>query len=46
MRQLANELRAETGEERRISGDEDDSVTGNPVEEAAAEVEGESEAKN
>ena len=40
MRQLADELRAETGEERRISGDEDDPVTGNPVEEAAAEVEG------
>ena len=33
MRQLAAELRAETGEERRISGDEDDPVTENPVEE-------------
>ena len=46
MRQLADELRAETGEERRISGDEDDPVTGNLVEEAAAEVEGEPEAGN
>ena len=46
MRQLADELRAETGEERRISGDEDDPVTGNPVEEVAAEVEGEPEAGN
>ena len=46
MRQLADELRAETGEERRISGDEDNPVTGNPVEEAAMEVEGESEAGN
>ena len=46
MRQLADELRAETGEERRISGDEDDPVTGNPVEETAAEVEGEPEAEN
>ena len=46
MRQLVDELRAETGEERRISGDEDDPVTGNPVEEAAAEVEGEPEAGN
>ena len=46
MRQLADELRAETGEERRISGDEDDSVTGNPVEEAAVEVEEEPEAGN
>ena len=46
MRQLADELRAETGEERRISGDEDDPVTGNPVEEATAEVEGEPEAGN
>ena len=33
MGQLADELRAETGEERRISGDEDDPVTRNPVEE-------------
>ena len=46
MRQLADELRAETGEERRISGDEDNPVTGNPVEEIAAEVEGEPEAEN
>ena len=37
MRQLADELRAETGEERRISGDEDDPATRNPVEETAAE---------
>ena len=37
MRRLADELRAETGEERRISGDEDDPATGNPVEETAAE---------
>ena len=44
MRQLADELRAETGEERRISGDKDDPVTGNPVEEAAAEVQAEPEA--
>ena len=33
MRQLAAELRAETREERRISKDEDDPVTENPVEE-------------
>ena len=46
MRQLADELRAETGEERRISGDEDNPVTENPVEEAAAEVEEEPEAEN
>ena len=46
MRQLVDELRAETGEEQRISRDEDDPVTGNPVEEAAAEVEGEPEAGN
>ena len=46
MRQLADELRAETGKERRISGDEDNPVTGNPVEEIAAEVEGEPEAEN
>ena len=46
MRQLADELRADTGEERRISGDEDDLVTGNPVEEIAAEVEGEPGAEN
>ena len=44
MRQLADELRAETGEERRISGNKDDPVTGNLVEEAAAEVEEEPEA--
>ena len=37
MRQLADELRAETCEERRISGDEDDPATGNPVEETATE---------
>ena len=35
MRQLAAKLRAETGKERRISGDEDDLVTENPVEEEA-----------
>ena len=46
MRQLADELRAETGKERRISGDEDDPVTRNPVEEAAAKVEGEPKAGN
>ena len=39
MRQLADELRAETGEERRISGDKDDLVTENPIEETAAESE-------
>ena len=38
MRQLADELRAETGEERRISRDEDNPATGNPVEETAAEL--------
>ena len=41
-----DELQAETGKEQRISGDEDDPVTGNPVEEAAAEVEEEPEAGN
>ena len=46
MRQLADELWAETGEERRISGDEDNPVTRNPVEEAAAEVEEQPEAGN
>ena len=46
MRQLADKLRAEMGKERRISGDEDDPVTGNPVEETTAEVEGEPEAEN
>ena len=46
MRELADELRAETGEERRIFGDEDDSVTGNLVEETTMEVEGEPEAEN
>ena len=46
MRQLADELRAETGEERRISGDEDDPVTSNPIEETAAEVEGEPKVEN
>ena len=44
MRQLANELQAGTGEERRISGDEGDPVTGNPVEEVAAKVGEEQEA--
>ena len=44
MQQLAAELRAETGKERRISGDEGDPVTGNPVEEVAAEVGEEQEA--
>ena len=39
MRQLADELRAETGEEQRISGEEDDPVTENPAEETAAEPE-------
>ena len=39
MRQLADELWAETGEERRISGDEDDPVTETPVKETAAEPE-------
>ena len=39
MRQLADELWAETGEERRISGDEDDPVTETSVEETAAEPE-------
>ena len=46
MRQLADELRVETGEERRISGDKDDPITGNPVEEAAAEVGEEPKARN
>ena len=44
MRQLAAELRAETDEERRISGDEGDPVIGNPVEEIAAEAGEEQEA--
>ena len=44
MRQLAAELRAEMGEERRISGNEGDPVTGNPIEEVAAEVGEEQEA--
>ena len=39
MRQLVDKLQAETGEEWRISGDEDDPVTENPVEEDAAEEE-------
>ena len=43
MRQLAAELRAETGEERRVSGDEDDPITGNPVGEEAADEEEEDE---
>ena len=38
-----DELRAETGEERRIFGDEDDSVIENPVEEDAAEEDAEEE---
>ena len=44
MRQLADELRAEMGEEWRISGNEGDPGTGNPVEEVAAEVGEEQEA--
>ena len=43
MRQLVDELQAETGEERRISGDEDDPVTENPVEEDAVDEEEEDE---
>ena len=43
MRQLVDELRAETGEERRISSDKDDPVTENPVEEDAADEEEEDE---
>ena len=43
MRQLAAKLQAETGEERRISGDEDDPITGNPVEEEATDEEEEDE---
>ena len=43
MRQLVDELRAETGEEWRISGDKDDPVTQNPVEEDAADEEEEDE---
>ena len=39
MRQLAVELRAETGEDRRISGDENDPVTNDPVEEGAEDEE-------
>ena len=35
VRQLAAELRAETGEDRRISEGEDDPVANNPVEEGA-----------
>ena len=34
-----DELRVETGKERRISGDKDDPVTENPVEEDAAKEE-------
>ena len=45
MRQLADELRAETGEERRISGDEDDPATGIPVGETAAEPGADDQAK-
>ena len=43
MRQLAAKLRAETGEEWRVSRDEDDPITGNPVEEEAADEEKENE---
>ena len=43
MRQLAAELRAETSKERWISGDEDDLVTKNPVEEEAEDKEEEDE---
>ena len=45
MRQLVDELQAETGEERRISSDEDDPVTENPVEEDAVNKEEEDEEK-
>ena len=38
-----DELQADTGEERRISGDEDDPVIENPVEEDAADEEEEDE---
>ena len=38
-----DELRAETGEEQRISGNEDNPVTENPVEEDAADEEEEDE---
>ena len=43
MRQLADELRAETGEEQRISGDEDNPATENRIEETAAEPGAESQ---
>ena len=43
MRQLVDELRAEMGEEQRISGDKDDPITENPVEEDAADEEEEDE---
>ena len=43
IRQLAAELRAEIGEEQRVSGDEDDPVTGNPIREEAADKEEEDE---
>ena len=43
MRELANKLRAETGEERRIYGDEGNPVTGNSVKEEAADKEEEDE---
>ena len=46
MRQLADELRAETGEEKRISGDEGDPITGNPVKEEAADEEEEDDAED
>ena len=44
MRQLADELLAETSEKRRISGDEGDPVIRNPVEEEAADEEEEDDA--
>ena len=43
MRQLAVELQAETREEQRVSGDEDDLVTENPVGEETADEEEEDE---
>ena len=43
MTQLAAELRVEIEEERRVSGDEDDPITGNPVEEEVADKEEEDE---
>ena len=46
MRQLATELRAETREERRISGDENDPVTENPVDEEAEDEDEEDDDAN